>query len=89
MDLVLHRDMGYSLGFLKPFPGYQFGSSDAAFGAPGSGGSFGFADPDAQVGYAYAMNHQGVRVLDEPREKILRDTFYRCLQQVAERQVIA
>jgi CubicO group peptidase (beta-lactamase class C family) len=79
MDLVLHRDMGYSLGFLKPFPGYQFGSSDAAFGAPGSGGSFGFADPDAQVGYAYVMNHQGVRVLDEPREKILRDTFYRCL----------
>ena len=78
-DILLQRDMAYSLGFLKPFKGYHFGSSDAAFGRPGSGGSFGFADPAMQVGYAYVMNHQGVRVLDEPREKILRDTFYRCL----------
>jgi CubicO group peptidase (beta-lactamase class C family) len=82
-DLLLQRDMAYSLGFLKPFEGYHFGSSNAAFGAPGSGGSFGFADPDAQVGYAYAMNHQGVSVLDEPREKILRDTFYQCLKRLS------
>lgn len=81
-DLLLRRDMAYSLGFLKPFVGYRFGSSSAAFGGPGSGGSFGFADPDAQVGYAYVMNHQGVRVLDEPREKILRETFYHCLSRV-------
>ncbi|HLI70135.1 MAG TPA: serine hydrolase domain-containing protein [Ktedonobacteraceae bacterium] len=78
-DVILARDMAYALGFLKPFSGYHFGSSPAAYGGPGSGGSFGFADPDAQVGYAYVMNHQGIRVLDEPREKILRDTFYKCL----------
>ncbi len=81
-DILLQRDIAYSLGFLKPFEGWRFGSSYAAFGGAGSGGSFGFADPDAQVGYAYVMNHQGVHVLDEPREKIMRDTFYQCLSRV-------
>ena len=75
-DIILHRDMAWALGFLKPFPGYRFGSSDAAYGAPGSGGSFGFADPGAQAGYAYVTNKQGTGVLDEPREKVLRDAFY-------------
>ena len=80
-DVLLYRDMAYALGFLKPFSGYRFGSSDAAYGAPGSGGSFGFADPDARVGYAYVTNKQGARIVDDPREKVLRDTFYTCLQE--------
>lgn len=78
-DVILHVDMAWSLGFLKPFPGYRFGSSDAAYGAPGSGGSFGFADPADQVGYAYVTNKQGAGMLDDPREKALRDAFYRCI----------
>jgi CubicO group peptidase (beta-lactamase class C family) len=76
-DVILHMDMAWALGFLKPFPGYHFGSSDEAYGAPGSGGSFGFADPGAQVGYAYVTNKQGAGILDDPREKALRDAFYR------------
>ncbi len=80
-DVILHMDIAYALGFLKPFSGYHFGSSDAAFGAPGSGGSFGFADPDAQVGYAYVMNKQGTGILDDPREKVVRDAFYQCLKE--------
>jgi CubicO group peptidase (beta-lactamase class C family) len=75
----LHMDMAWALGFLKPFPGYHFGSSDEAYGAPGSGGSFGFADPGAQVGYAYVTNKQGAGILDDPREKALRDAFYRSI----------
>lgn len=75
-DVILHMDMAWALGFLKPFSGYRFGSSNAAYGAPGSGGSFGFADPAAQVGYAYVMNKQSAGVLDDPREKALRDAFY-------------
>ena len=38
-------------------------------------GSFAFADPDAQVGYAYAMNKVGGYMWDDPREKSLRDAF--------------
>jgi CubicO group peptidase (beta-lactamase class C family) len=71
--------MAWACGFLKPFSGYHFGSSDEAYGAPGSGGSFGFADPAAQVGYAYVMNKQSAGILDDPREKALRDAFYRSI----------
>ena len=46
----------------------------------GSGGSFSFADPDAQVGYAYAPNRQQPYILDDPLELALRNAFYRCLQ---------
>jgi CubicO group peptidase (beta-lactamase class C family) len=74
-------DVAYSLGFMKPFSGYQFGSSEAAFGAAGSGGSFAFADPESQVGYAYTPNKQGPYVLDDPRELALRNAFYSCLQK--------
>jgi len=78
-DQVLHIDVSFSLGFLRPCDGYRFGSSPWAFGAPGAGGSFAFADPDAQVGFAYAPNRMGVTLLGDPREKSLREALYRCL----------
>jgi CubicO group peptidase (beta-lactamase class C family) len=43
-DECLKIEWTLSLGFLKPCPAYPFGSPDA-FGTPGAGGSFGFADP--------------------------------------------
>ncbi len=79
-DQVFREEMTYSLGYMKPFPGFRFGSSDRAFGTPGMGGSFGFADPDEQVGFAYAPNQSGYYLWDDPREKALRDAFYRCLK---------
>lgn len=78
-DLVLCTDTVFSLGFMKPSPSYDFASSRRAFGTPGAGGSFGFADPDAQVGMAYVMNRMGGYLLDDPREKSLRDATYRAL----------
>lgn len=51
----------------------------AAFGMPGTGGSFAFADPDKRVGYAYVMNKCGFYPVDDPREKAIRDAVYRCL----------
>jgi CubicO group peptidase (beta-lactamase class C family) len=84
-DKVLKSNMAFSLGFWKPASKADyapFGSSGKAFGFPGAGGSFAFADPDAQVGFAYAMNKVGGYMWDDPREKSLRDAFYRCLGKV-------
>jgi len=79
-DMVLHVDTFFSLGFIKPFPNFSFGTSEKAYGTPGFGISFGFADPDAQVGFAYAPNRMGFHNWDDPREKALRDALIRCLR---------
>jgi CubicO group peptidase (beta-lactamase class C family) len=47
-DMVLHVDTSFSLGFIKPFPNFSFGTSERSFGKPGFGISFGFADPDGR-----------------------------------------
>jgi CubicO group peptidase (beta-lactamase class C family) len=69
----------FSLGFLRPGPEVAFGSSPRAFGAPGAGGSFAFADPDAHLGYAYVMNKLDFYLEDDPREKALREALYRAI----------
>jgi CubicO group peptidase (beta-lactamase class C family) len=75
-DLVLHTPTAFSLGNLKPMSALPFGSSaNAAFGTPGNGGSFGFADPDTGIGYCYAPNRLGFGLLDE-REIALRHALY-------------
>ena len=78
-DEVLGVPAHYSLGFLRPGPDSFFGSSPRAFGTPGAGGSFAFADPDARLGYAYVMNKLDFYLFDDPREKALRDAVYRAL----------
>jgi hypothetical protein len=80
-DEVLKVEMSYSLGFNKPSKAFRFGSSDKSFGTIGAGGSFGFADPDALVGFACAPNKMGFYLWDDPREKALREALYRCLKQ--------
>lgn len=76
-DKVLHVDTTFSLGYVKPFPKFRFGSSDNAFGTPGAGGSFGFADPDTGIGFAYAMNRAGFHLYNDPRELALRQVLFR------------
>src|SRR5690606_11881191 len=70
-DLVLRREMTFSLGYCKPSSAFPFGSSDRAFGTPGAGGSFGFADPDLQLGFAYVMNRMDFYLVADPREAAL------------------
>ena len=79
-DMVLHTDTRVSLGYMKPFPAFDFGTSEKAFGTPGLGGSFGYADPDVGVGFAYAPNRLGFYMWNDPREKALRDALIRCLE---------
>jgi CubicO group peptidase (beta-lactamase class C family) len=55
-DLVLQRPTRFGLGFQLPMPERPLGPSPRAFGHFGAGGSLGFADPDAHVAFAYAMN---------------------------------
>jgi CubicO group peptidase (beta-lactamase class C family) len=80
-DLVLWVPAAYSLGFVRPTGDFLFGRGQRSFGHPGAGGSFGFADPDAQIGFAYAPNRLGHHLRDDPREKALRDALYRCLNR--------
>jgi Beta-lactamase class C and other penicillin binding proteins len=84
-DEVLGIPSYFSLGFARPGPETTFGSTPRAFGAPGAGGSFGFADPDARLGYAYVMNRLDFHLVDDPREKALRDAIYRAIARVSSR----
>jgi CubicO group peptidase (beta-lactamase class C family) len=68
----------FSMGFMKSTPAMPFGSS-ISFGSPGAGGSFGFADPIAGVGYAYVTNRMGTRLAGDPRDVALRDALYSCI----------
>jgi CubicO group peptidase (beta-lactamase class C family) len=88
-DVVLTVPSSFSLGFIRPTDRWSFGSSGRAFGHPGAGGSFAFADPDLGVGFAYAPNRLGHHLRDDPREKPLRDALYRCIERGASGDLLA
>lgn len=75
-DECLKGEVRFSLGFMKPSPAWQFGSSEKAFGSPGSGGSLGFADPEYEIGYAYVTSQMGVTLTGDPRDVALREAMY-------------
>ena len=77
-DECLKGDVQFSLGFMKPSRVWPFGSA-RSFGSPGSGGSLGFADPDAGVGYAYVTSQMGTHLTGDPRDVALRDALYAAL----------
>lgn len=81
-DKVLRVNTSFSMGYMKPFSEFTFGSTSKAFGTPGMGGSFGYADPDTQLGFAYAPNRSGYHLWNDPREKALRDALHNCLIRV-------
>jgi CubicO group peptidase (beta-lactamase class C family) len=65
----------FALGFMKPSPAWPFGGA-SSFGSPGAGGSLGFADPEAGVGYAYVTSRMGTSLTGDPRDVALRDALY-------------
>ena len=69
----------FSLGLFKPNPKKPFGHP-SSFGSQGMGGSFGFADPQAEIGYGYVLNGMGT-YLEDPRDVALRNAMYRSIGQ--------
>jgi CubicO group peptidase (beta-lactamase class C family) len=49
--------------------------ADGAFGAPGAGGSMGYADPRVGIGYGYVTNRMGVGLQGDPRDVALREAL--------------
>ena len=82
-DQVLTADMYYSHGFEKPFAEWEYARTRSAFGSFAVGGSLAFADPEDEVAYAWITNQLGTGKWDDPREKIVRDAFYACLEMNA------
>ena len=85
-DCVLRMDTAFSAGVMQdPFtPSGEksrsiFGPSRRAFGQPGAGGSFGFADPDLGLGFAYVMNQMEPGVLPNPKSTLLVQRIYEML----------
>lgn len=77
-DECLKGEVAFSLGFMKPGATWPVGSP-RAFGAPGAGGSLGFADPASGIGYAYVTNRMGTGLDSDPREVALRSAMRMCL----------
>jgi CubicO group peptidase (beta-lactamase class C family) len=65
----------FSLGFMKHCPLWPFGS-EGSFGQPGTGGSLGYADPKAGIGYAYVTSRMGTALTGDPRDLALRKAVY-------------
>ncbi|HEX2485324.1 MAG TPA: serine hydrolase domain-containing protein [Myxococcota bacterium] len=82
MDAVLQISTRFGGGFMRSqadVPGGSLGPGAGAFGHPGAGGSLGFADPEAGVGFGYAMNRMGPHILLDPRATALVDALYDAL----------
>jgi CubicO group peptidase (beta-lactamase class C family) len=81
-DLVLTVSTRFGLGVMlsQERRDARFGPNPNAFGHPGAGGSVGFADPDAKVGFAYVMNRMGPHIILDPRAMALIDAVYASLR---------
>ena len=73
-DECLKGAVQFSLGFMKPSAAWPFGSA-RSFGSPGAGGSLGYADPDAGIGYGYVTSQMGTNLTGDPRDIALRDAL--------------
>jgi CubicO group peptidase (beta-lactamase class C family) len=82
-DRVLGISTRFGQGFMlgqADLPLASFGPNPGSFGHPGAGGSLGFADPEARVGFGYAMNRMGPHILLDPRADKLIGAVYGALR---------
>jgi CubicO group peptidase (beta-lactamase class C family) len=77
-DAVIFHETCFGLGYaLQPF--LAPGAGPNSFGHPGAGGALAFADPDAELGFAYAMNAMQFNFEGDPRSTSLVEAAYQCL----------
>lgn len=75
---ILGDEVTFGLGFTPTTPRRPLGPNPRSFGHYGTGGSLGFADPDAGVAFGYVMNHVIPR-WQSTRNRALIDALYACL----------
>ena len=78
-DALLMINTRFSLGFMMSQPGASLGPNATSFGHPGAGGSLGYADPEAKIGFGYTMNKMHASLLIDPRATALIDAVYASL----------
>ena len=78
-DLILGVVSRWGLGFALNQPAAPVGPNPRTFGHPGAGGSIGFADPDARVGFGYVMNQMGADALIDGRAASLFNAMYEAI----------
>ncbi|MBI4642024.1 MAG: beta-lactamase family protein [Candidatus Tectomicrobia bacterium] len=78
-DAILTFPTRFALGFMLSHSGAPMGPNPNNFGHPGAGGSVGFADPDAHIGFGYVMNQMKIGVLVEGTGRRLIDALYASL----------
>jgi CubicO group peptidase (beta-lactamase class C family) len=78
VDLVRGIKRPWAAGFLRNEENC-WGPNPEAFGHGGWGGSFGFADPVADVAVGYAMNFMSVQMDLNPRRRALIEAVYKTL----------
>lgn len=77
-NLVTGRSLRFARGFALNTESH-YGPNRKAFGHAGAGGSLGFANLEAGIGFGYAMNQMQVNPDDELRSGILINALYDCL----------
>jgi CubicO group peptidase (beta-lactamase class C family) len=75
-DLVLPLKMRWGLGFMMTSDTLPLGPNPRIFGHGGWGGSLGFADMDARVGWAYVMNKMSPGTTGDTRAAGLIGSLY-------------
>jgi CubicO group peptidase (beta-lactamase class C family) len=79
-DEVIFIKTRFARGFARSLPEYNLSPADSLFGHSGMGGSFGYADPEARIGFAYTMNKMISSPIDvDPRWPRMFEAVYSCL----------
>jgi CubicO group peptidase (beta-lactamase class C family) len=78
-DALLMINTRFSLGFMMSQPGASLGPNAKSYGHPGAGGSLGYADPEAKIGFGYTMNKMHASLLIDPRATALIEAVYASL----------